>query len=320
MPQPTLGSVHVNAPLTNVSVAYLQAQTNFVATKIFPVVPVDKQSDVYYTYTKNDWFRDEAQLRAPGDESAGSGYNISNTAYNAKVWSFHKDIPDQIRANSDPMLNPDRDATMFVTEKLLLRLERQWATDFFTTGIWGTDKTPTFLWDDYPNSDPIGDIRAGVSQIQGITGKKPNKLAIGYQAFIKLVDHPDIVERIKYGGTPGAPAAVNEQTLAQLFGLDEVLVCNAIYATNNEGATDAYSYIFGKNALLCYSAPAPGLMTASAGYVFAWTGVSQGLGQTVGVSKFRMEWKKQDRVEGEIAFANQTIATDLGYFFSSVVS
>jgi hypothetical protein len=80
MPQPTQGSVHVNRPLTMISVAYMQDQAEFIADKVFPVVPVDKQSDLYYVYTKNDWFRDEAKPRAAGTESAGGGYNLSTTA------------------------------------------------------------------------------------------------------------------------------------------------------------------------------------------------------------------------------------------------
>ena len=50
MPQPTLQDVHVNRPLTNVSVAYLQeaAGVEFVADKAFPAVPVENKSDLYY--------------------------------------------------------------------------------------------------------------------------------------------------------------------------------------------------------------------------------------------------------------------------------
>jgi hypothetical protein len=142
MPQPTFGQVHVNAPLTNISVAYIQSADNFIFSKVFPYLPVDKQSDVYFVYTKNDWFRDEAKLRAPATESAGSGYGMDTPpSYNCLEYSLHKDIPDQVRRNADNPLNPDREATEFVTNRLLLRQEIQWTTDFFGTSIWGTDKT-----------------------------------------------------------------------------------------------------------------------------------------------------------------------------------
>ena len=63
MGQPTRSSVHVDAVLTNISIAYIQDRSKYIATKVFPIIPVDKLSDVYFSYTKNDWFRDEAQRR-----------------------------------------------------------------------------------------------------------------------------------------------------------------------------------------------------------------------------------------------------------------
>src|ERR1019366_265814 len=104
MPQPTLQDVHVNRPLTNISVAYLQeaAGVEFVADKAFPAVPVENKSDLYYTYARADFNRDEMQKRALSAESAGTGYNLNSTGtYNCDVWSLHKDVDDQIRSNSD---------------------------------------------------------------------------------------------------------------------------------------------------------------------------------------------------------------------------
>ena len=44
MPNPTQSDLHVNVPLTNVSVAYMQDKATFIADKVFPRVPVQKQS------------------------------------------------------------------------------------------------------------------------------------------------------------------------------------------------------------------------------------------------------------------------------------
>jgi hypothetical protein len=52
----------------------------------------------------------------------------------------------------------------------------------------------------------------------------------------------------------------------------------------------------------------------------SWTGVSGGLGATVGTSRMRMEQYKADRVEAEIAFDMKVIGTDLGYFFNGAVA
>ena len=42
---PSRGDVHVNRPLTNISIAFLQTQEAFVADRVFPNIPVTKQSD-----------------------------------------------------------------------------------------------------------------------------------------------------------------------------------------------------------------------------------------------------------------------------------
>jgi len=325
MPQPTQSQVHVDAILTNISVAYMQRAENFIADKVFPVVPVDKQSDKYFTYTKNDWLRDEAQVRADGTESVGSGYNIGTDTYYADVWAIHKDVGDQTRANADAPINVDREAAEFVTHRLLLRRELQFVTDFMSDGVWGTSatgvasgaSTDEFVqWNNYTTSDPIEDIEAAKSDILSVTGMEANTLVLGYDVFRQLKNHPDLVDRIKYTSSQ----TITEDMLARMFDIERVLVSKAIKATNAEGATGAYDFATGKSALLCHVAPSPGLLTPSAGYTFQWTGVSQGLGATIGTSSFRLESLKATRIEAEVAFDNKIIGSDLGYYFGSAVA
>lgn len=325
MAQPNINSVHVDAILTNISVAYLQNQDNFIADKVFPIVPVDKKSDKFFTYTKNDWFRDEAQRRADATESAGGGYNLSTGSYSADVFAFHKDVGDQLLANADAPLNPLREATEFVTRRMLLRKELQFVSDFFTTGIWGDDVTgvagapsagETKQWSDYSSSDPIDDIEEAKSEILANTGMEANTLVLGYEVFRQLKNHPDLVDRIKYTSSQ----TITTDMLARMFDINRVLVAKAVKATNNEGAAEAYSFAYGKAALLAHVAPSPGLLTPSAGYTFSWTGVSGGIGTTIGVSSFRMDSLRAERVEAEMAFDNKIIAADLGYFWNTIVA
>lgn len=323
MPQPDRNAVHVNGPLSMMSVAYMQDQSQFISTRAFPVIPVSKQSDLYFTYTKNDFFRDQAQRRAPGTESAGGGYNVDSTgSYSCRVEAFHKDVDPQVRANSDNPLNADADAVKFVSQILMIRQEVQWASKFFITGVWGTSTTPANLWSDYAASDPISDVETGITTVLQNTGKKPNKLVLGYPVYTKLKHHPDIVDRIKYTAGMGDPAQASPQTLAKLFGVSEVLVCEAVYATNNEGETAAMSFVQGKHALLVYAPPAPSLMEPSGGYTFSWTGISKGLGATTAIYSIPMDWLGVGtlRQEGEIAYDQKIVSSDCGYMFVSVVS
>jgi hypothetical protein len=329
MPSPTLSDVHVNQPLTNVSVAFIQDATNFVATNVFPNIPVPKQSDRYYTYDRGNFNRDEMQVRAPGTESAGGGYTVDNTpTYYCETYAYHRDIADPLRANADNPLNLDREATVFVTTKALIRREKLWTSSFFTGSIWTNDYVgvstitsgPQFLKWSGATATPIQDIRTAKRTILQSTGFEPNKLVLGRQVYDALLDAPSIIDRVKYGQTGGSantPAVVNKAILANLFEVGELVVMNAIENTAHEGAANVHSFIGGNNALLCYATPTPGLMTPTAGYTFSWTGYLGAGADGNRIKMFRMEHLASDRVEIEMSFAPKLVSADLGYFFGS---
>ena len=87
MPQPTLASVHVDRPLTNLSIAFLQQPDKFVAQNVFPRVSVAKQSDLYFTFAREDFNRIVMQKRGLSSPSAGSGYALCTDSYFADLWS-----------------------------------------------------------------------------------------------------------------------------------------------------------------------------------------------------------------------------------------
>lgn len=318
MPLPTMKDVHVDSALTNVSIAYMQDANNFISDKIFPMVPVQFRSDVYYKYTKADFRRNLVKPRAPGTESAGGGFNITTDNYACDIFAYHKDIPDPVRANSDAAINVDDDATRYLTELFLISREVKWASTFFTTSVWGTDKvggTDFTVWDD-ASSDPEKDIDDGKSLILKSTGQMPNTLVVGYDVHNALKRHPLITDRFKYT----SPDSITEQMLARYFEIERYQVARASYDTSNEGGTSANSFILGKHALLCHVARSPGLLTPSAGYTFVWSGFTGLNNLGVTISNFRMPQLKSDRIEGEFSYDQKVVATDLGYFFSGASS
>lgn len=325
---PTPNSVHVNAILTNMSLALMQSASGFVADRVFPFVPVKKQADVYFSYNKGDFNRDEMQERAPSTESAGSGWRVnSDNTYYAKVYALHKDISDQVRTNADAPLQLDSEATTFLTMKALLRKENLFAGKFLKTGVWGTDylgvASPAAgnekrKWSDAA-SDPIVDIRTACRTMLQTTGIKANKLVLGKAVYDTLLDHPDVLDRLKYGQTAGGPAMANRNTLAALFELDSIEVMEAITNSAAFGEADAHGFINSNNALLLHAAPSPGLMTATAGYTFGWTGLEGGNALSGGITQFRMQNLKSDRTEIELAFDQRLVSNELGIFFNSMV-
>lgn len=322
---PTPQDVHIDQILTNLSIAYIQDHGSFIADRIFPVLPVQKQSDRYFIYNKGDWFRDEAQRRAPATESVGSGYTLSDDSYFCDVWAIHKDIDAQTRANTDQPLNADRDATEFVTQRLMISRERQFVQNYLQAGIWETDwsgttsapsSTEFIHFDDYTNSDPIRVFGDVIEDIEGRTGFTPNVCAMDSETWRVLKDHPDLVERYKYTQS----GIMTPQLVAPLLGVDNILVAKGLYNTAKPGATDAFERIHDNFVFLAYVQPTPALLRPSAGYTFAWSGYGGANAYGLTISRFYLDLIKADRIEGELAYDQKVVATDLGAFLDDPIS
>ena len=334
MPSPVLQDVHVSAALTNVSVAFFQDEKNFIADKVFPLVPVVHQTDQYFVWNIGDFFRDDAQLRADGSESAGTGMNLTTQTYSANVWALHKDVGPQVRANADPAIDIDVTTTRMLVQKLLIKRDRVFAQKFLTTGIWtggtgGSDIVGTAggtpgtaapaKWSDDANGDPFTDIATQQTSILQNTGFMPNVLVLAWPVYQALRKHPLVIDRVKYTSQPDAKD-VTPSMLADLFDVEEVIISKAVYNSAAEGLASSNAFIVGNVAWLGYRAKAPGLNEPTAGYTFAWQGFTGLNSLGIRANQIPMNWLGTGliRDEVEMAFDMQAVAPSLGVFFNTI--
>jgi hypothetical protein len=324
--KPTSSQVHVNRPLTNISIAFIQQAEMFAAGRVFPMVPVESKSDLYFIFDKADMHRNDMRPRAPGTESAGSGFGISTDNYFTKRYDLHKDIADEIRANADDPLDLDRAATEFLVGQSLIQREATFALAYMAQGVWSLDyegvaASPTgsqvLKWSD-DASDPVADIKKATTAIHKLTGFRPNTLTMAQDVRDALDTNPSIIDRLKYGQTAPGAVIVTDADLARVFGVARIIVSGAIINNANEGAAANNDFVIKGGALLTYSAPSPSLMAPSAGYTFTWRGLL-GNNEGVRVKRFRMEALESDRVEIALAYDQKKVSADLGAYFRTLV-
>ena len=269
--QPGVGDVHVDGLMTQISVAFTNDE--YIAEEVFPIVMVDKQSDIIPQYPKGEFLRDVMKPWVPGTAGARSGYSVDTTLkYFCNGWKLGKLLPDDIVKNADLPFNMFKDAARWLEEQALLRWEIEFASDFMSDSgsgaNWdqkaaGTDFT---AWDNFGGSDPINDLRVFADNSRTKTGKKSNKAVMGMLTWNKLVDHPLIVDRLKYT----SKESITKEMLAKLVGLDTILIGSAVNVTSAEGAADVVEEVYPKNVLLAAIPSSPGLLTPAAGYTFVW--------------------------------------------------
>lgn len=274
MANPLESDVHVDAAMTAMAINW--AGQNYVWDKIAPVVPVAKQSDKYFTFDKDTLRLNDATRRAPGRPAQRGGYNLSSASYYCDNWAIGKQTPNEALRNADAAINLDQTDTLYCVEQVNRALELEAVAALFTTSLWGSDITgvaasPTasqaVYWSSYATSSPIEDVRAQADAVQKATGIRPNRLWLGREVYSKLLDHPDIVERV---GSGLALRLTTAEVLAGIFDVQFVHVGEASYNSALEGATASNAFISGKHALLYYAPTTPSLELPSAMYSMRW--------------------------------------------------
>jgi hypothetical protein len=312
--------LHIDVLATNHSIMY--RNKSYVADQLAPILPVTFQSGIIPKYIQSDFFRDDAKLRAPGTKSQGGGFRVDTTAkYFADRYSFRFEIPDEFRDMTDAPFNLDRDGAFFVADKMQLRRERNMSSTFFTTGVWngGTDYvggTNFGQWNNYAGSAPLVDLANYMDVIEGNIAVEGNTLLIGKQVWLQLRWHPDLVDVVKYTQI----GKITTDILLTLTDLTKVLVGRGIYVTSAEGLAETsqtYSRIWGKNALIAYVPPSPGLMTPAALYTYVWNRVPNAVQY---IKRIRDEERETDILEGNSYFTQVQPSPLAGVFLSAAVA
>lgn len=310
---PDIAMVHVDQALTEVSVAYRNLQ--YVADSVFPVVPVSKQSNKYFIYSKDN-FRTLDDARRPGARANEIEWTLSTDTYYCEGHALAQAIPDELRANADQAIDVDVDTTEVLTDLVYLQREILVASKATDSSVITQSATLSgnSQWSDFTNSDPITAIEDQKATILKQIGHLPNSILVSYPVFKSLRNHPKIIDRFKYSQV----AVVQPDHLKSVFNVDNFYVGSAIKNLAKEGGADNLDYIWGKNALLFYRPPVAGRRTVSLGYQFTLAfGANNG---GFFVKRYRDEARTADVVEVQLYFDAKVVAANAAYLWLSAVA
>lgn len=320
--------------LTNVCLSYFQNAAGYVARKVFPIVPVPISSAHFYEFDKGDLARDNVARKPEFGRVSPGIYGKREKFYHCEVDQVITGI-DQIstldfqRTNAPAVIDPRRVKVRWVAEQMNIHLDRVWAGKYFNPASWthvytgvntGTPGDSQFWCFDSANSDPVTFFSRLRNRMILSGLREPNKMVLGANAFVALTNNPSILERIKYQGSEANPANVTENVLAQLFGLDEIVVAKSVYNAAPCGAPDDIRFICDPNdALLTYTTSTPSIDEPSAGYTFTWDML--GNGQYTSVQQYLGEGGTHTEfIEGLLCTDPEITSADLGVFLRGAVS
>ncbi len=300
---PLANQLHVDSLLSNVSVQY--RNNEFIATEIFPVVPVKKSSDLFRVYSRD--FRIPDTLRAIGGISAEAGFQVSNSSY-LLAWHALKDFVADRQAENYDLADLRTDTTEFLSDVVLRRMEKS-VLDLFTTTNWSLRVSLAAGANFNANtttSNPIPIYDTGASTVILNSGKKPNYGVMGRDCFVGVKNHVSVLDRTKY-----TTAEMDVNLIQALLGLEKLLVAVASVDTSAPGTAESISQLMGDSAFLGWKPMNPGPLQPSAGYIFR--------NARPLVKRWRVEEREADAIELNVEYQARVVASLCGYLIKAVV-
>lgn len=324
--QKSLGTYKPLVYLSNLAIAYYES-AEYAHRRLFPVVQTELPSGHYYEFKKEHLAKDQVYEKPAYGKVQPAVFGLNTKSYSCKVFQTLIGL-DQImtlpyqRTGAPGSADPVRARVKMITEQIATHQERDFAENFFKVGAWDNTWTGAttadtankkFLKFDNTDSDPVTLFDNLAIEIRRNGRRRPNKLALGIETFAALKANPSILERIKYSGTTQNPSIVNENVLAQVFGVDQVVVLDA---TNFDGEKMTFT-CDSKGALLLYAPDTPAIDMPSAGYCFSWRLDNNNY---IGISTFEGEpGTHTDMCEGIIAYDQKITGQDLAIYLSDCV-
>lgn len=299
-------SVHVDAALTNLAIKFRNMA--LVAERIFPVVPVVKESDKYYIFRQEELIIEKA-LRAAGAESKEIKWDVDTSTYSAEEYALKHLVPDRIMDNADNVVRPKMTSTQKLTDKLLLAQERRVQQIAQNTTFITNNAAPSVQWDQAsPNIE--NDVDVAKNSVRTNAGVEASSIVLAYKVA-QIVKRDTTVRNLIRYTVPGDVLLRNGDLPPVLWNL-EVIIAGAIRNTANEAAAQSLSDIWTDDVLVFYKEATPSIDALSLGYIFR-------VGNFV-TKTWREEPRAGDMVEVSVIEDEKAVAAAAGYLITNTAS
>ena len=237
----------VDKLLTQASAGYFPK--GFACEKILPEVRVKQWSGKLAKYGTNHLRIETNYTGGRGEYRRAEPIVKEQATYQIEGHGLETLVSASELANSDSPYQPLVDTTLGLTSQLILEKEKVLGDTLGDTATLtqNTTLSGTAQWNDYSNSDPIGDAATARSTIMDGCGAAPNAAIMSWQVWNKLRFSSKLLDALgyKYNKMGG----LNEDELAVALGVEKIIRSDAMYESAAEGQTSSLAPAFGKNCI-----------------------------------------------------------------------
>jgi len=257
---------HISQLVTSVAMGQ-----NFIADKVLPVVPT-RSANITYRKLGNDHILDYGKiddLRSPGamPNMVDTRWSTGDAVLDEHMLGASVDIQELAAGEAAGPGGADdvRIAKLSTArEGVLIAKEKAAAALVFDADNYSGRTVSNIDWGATGLRKVVMD---GMNTVMKLAGFRPNRLILGPDVAVEVMNNADLLSAFQNGGLSGA-AGLND--VARFLGVDEILVGTAVtQADAAAGAAGSASYIWtGDSAALIYAPPGVSKFTPAFGFQF----------------------------------------------------
>lgn len=304
------GDVHVNQPLTNFALQFRNRA--FVAEQVFPVVPVVKESDVYYTFSREE-LRDVETLRAAGALAKEIEWVPSTATYTAEEYALRHLLPDRIVANADSPVRPRLNTTAKLMKWINLGMEKRVQAIAQNSANAVATVAASPKWD---GTSPTieKDIDTAKDSVRNNAGVEPNTILLAENVKDVIKRDSTVRDLIRYVinmGEGNRELLMNGELPPVIWNL-AVIIAGATEDTSKLGQSSSIAKIWNDSVPVFYREMAVSLDALSWGYIMRV--------QNPIVKSYRDEHRNGEYIEAAIIQAEELVTPNACNIITDVLS
>lgn len=307
--RPDLGSAFSQLP---------DEQDGFIATQVLPVLNSPLQAANYSVIKAEALMRLEDLSRGPGAGYKRAEYDFTQANFATKEFGLEEAIDDRVRAMYMYSFDCERFAAARLRRRLRTNLEVLTAAAC-QSGLGGTAAAAK-VWSD-PASDPIADVDAALIALRALNGLNPENVSmiIEWEAFTRLRSNAAMLDRIKFNGTEQVvKSKITAASIAEAFGIKEVIVAGVMKNTADMGQTRSLSAIWTKTIATLFHKATGDIQGPGLGHTVVWT--ADGASADGVMEEYREEQNRSQVLRVRSELASHIKYTAAGYTITSILS
>jgi hypothetical protein len=320
--RPTPGTTIQRPDLAAIAYEYMyeQSRDKFIGLQLFPAFPVPEVSADYPFLPIEAIMKLSDTKRAPRGNYNRDDWEFETKTYTCAEYGKEEPVDDVERKLYTRFFDAEEIAVMRAVDVMLRSQEKRIADIAFNTGNFA-NAAVSVEWDTASTCTPRSDVITAKKAMRTATGLLPNSIVMTWNVFTNLFLTAEIMTAFRYTNPVELGGfAAQKSLLAQYFGVQNVLIGDAMYDASKKGKAFSLTEIWDDEYVgLFVVSGGKDLKEPSVGRTFVWEKDSPATAGLV-IEAYREEQKRANVYRARHYLGHNITFAGAGYLLTNITT